>query len=113
MSYELSYAKPDDPTLRRWLMRAVEDLSGRRRLLPLYQRWRHEIVERSPRMWSEALELIGTRLEIDARGGWHAAVPAGPVVVIANTPSALPTASPPSPWRSALTGPTASCSLSS
>ena len=37
-------------------------------------------------MWSEALELIGTRLEIDARGDWHAAVPAGPVVVISNHP---------------------------
>ena len=60
--------------------------NGRRRLLPLYQRWRHEIVGRSPRMWSEALELIGTRLEIDARGDWHAAVPAGPVVMIANHP---------------------------
>jgi putative hemolysin len=86
MSYELSYARPDDPTLRRWFMRAVEDLSGRRRLLPLYRRWRSETAGKSPRMWSEALDLIGTRLEIDARGDWYAAVPAGPVVMIANHP---------------------------
>jgi len=37
MSYELSYAKPDDPPIRRWFMRAMEDLSGRRRLLRLYR----------------------------------------------------------------------------
>jgi putative hemolysin len=85
-SYELSYARPEDPVVRRWLMRAVEDLSGRRRLLPLYQRWRHDVAGKSPRMWSEALDLIDTRLEIDARGDWNTAVPAGPVVMIANHP---------------------------
>jgi putative hemolysin len=85
-SYELSYARPEDPPLRRWLMRAVEDLSGRRRLLPLYRRWRGEIAGKSPRMWSEALDLIGTRLDIDASGDWHTAAPAGPLVMIANHP---------------------------
>jgi putative hemolysin len=86
MSYELSYAKPNDPLVRRWFMRAVEDLSGRRRLLPLYQHWRRAFAGSSPRMWSQALELIGTRLVVDARGDWHTAVPAGPLVMIANHP---------------------------
>ena len=67
-------------------MRAVEDLSGRRRLLPLYQHWRNEFAGKSPRMWSEALELINTRLEIDGRADWATAVPAGPLVMIANHP---------------------------
>ena len=86
MSYELSYARPDDPPIRRWFMRAMEDLSGRRRLLPLYRRWRNEIAGGSARMWSQALELIGTRLEIGARSDWNNAVPPGPLVIIANHP---------------------------
>jgi putative hemolysin len=86
MSYELSYAKPDDPPIRRWFMRAMEDLSGRRRLLPLYRRWRNEVAGGSTRMWSQALELIGTHLEIGARGDWHRAIPPGPLVIIANHP---------------------------
>lgn len=85
-SYELSYARPEDPPLRRWLMRTVEDLSGRRRLLPLYRRWRAEIAGKSPSMWGEALDLIGTRLEIQGPVDWHATVPAGPLVMIANHP---------------------------
>jgi hypothetical protein len=75
MSYELSYARPDDPPIRRWFMRAMEDLSGRRRLLPLYRRWRNEIAGGSACMWSQALGLIGTHREIGARGDWHSAIP--------------------------------------
>jgi hypothetical protein len=33
-------------------MRAIENLSGRRRLLPLYHRRRADIAGKSPRMWS-------------------------------------------------------------
>jgi putative hemolysin len=85
-SYELSYATPGDPPLKRWLMRAIENLSGRRRLLPLYHRWRRESAGKSPHMWADALDLIGTRLEIDAPVDWHRQIPAGPLVMIANHP---------------------------
>jgi putative hemolysin len=85
-SYELTYARPDDPPLRRWLMRAIEDLSGRRRLLPLYRRWRAQSAGKSRTMWGEALELIGTRLDIAGPADWHATVPSGPLVMIANHP---------------------------
>jgi putative hemolysin len=85
-SYELSYVRPGDPLLRRWLMRAVENLSGRRRLLPIYDRWRKQIAGNSPRMWSEALHMIGTRLEIRAPADWHTRAPSGPLVIIANHP---------------------------
>src|SRR5262245_2067078 len=85
-SYDLSYVRPGDPLLRRWLMRAVENLSGRRRLLPIYDRWRTEIAGKSPRMWGEALDMIGTQLEIKAASDWQTRVPSGPLVIIANHP---------------------------
>ena len=85
-SYELSYATPGDPPLKRWLMRAIENLSGRLRLLPLYHRWRDESAGKSPHMWADALGLIATRLEVDAPADWHRHIPAGPLVMIANHP---------------------------
>ncbi len=83
---ELSYVRPDDPLWKRWFMGAIEDLSGRRRLLPLYRQWRDEIVGKSPRMWSQALDMIGTRLDIDAPADWAATLPQGAVVAIGNHP---------------------------
>jgi len=71
-------------------MRAIENLSGRRRLLPLYDRWRKEIVGRSSHIWSEALAMIGTRLDVSAAADWHTRVPDGPLVIIANHPFGIP-----------------------
>ena len=84
----LTYASPDDPLWKRWAMRAIEDLSGRRRLLPIYHAWRTEVAARDPRMMmNELLLRIGTALDIDAVGPWPAAVPAGtPLVMVANHP---------------------------
>jgi putative hemolysin len=86
MSYELSYAKPDDPLFRRLFMRAIEDLSGRSRLLPLYRRWRQESVHRRSTMWSDALDMIDTKLEITGPEDWHCNVSERPLVIIANHP---------------------------
>ncbi len=86
MSYELSYANPDDPLVRRLLMRAIEDLSGRRRLLPIYARWRSDSALRSPHMWRDALEMIGTTLDISGPPDWTASADGGPLVIIANHP---------------------------
>jgi putative hemolysin len=95
----LSYASPRDPRWKRWAMHAIEDLSGRRRLLPIYRAWRNEVAGKSPRMMSELLSMIGTTLDIN--GGiagaetpaspdqriWPAAVPSGaPLVMVANHP---------------------------
>jgi putative hemolysin len=82
----LSYAAPNTPVFRRWFMRAIEDLSGRRRLLPLYLRWRAEVAGKTPRMWSEALSIIGTQLKVSGPTDWHTRIPSGPLVVIANHP---------------------------
>jgi putative hemolysin len=84
-SHDLSYATASTPPLRRRLIRAIETLSGRQRILKIYHRWRVESAG-GPRMWRDALQMIGTRLELDGPEDWLARVPDGPVVVIANHP---------------------------
>jgi putative hemolysin len=86
LSEELSYVSARDPVWKRWTMRAIENASGRRKLLPLYHRWRDTIVPTSPRPIGAVLDLIGTKLEIHAPT-WPVAVPPEvPLVVIANHP---------------------------
>jgi putative hemolysin len=87
----LTYASPRDPRWKRWAMRAIEDISGRRRLLPIYRAWRTEIAGKSPRMMSELLDMIETRLDINAgnadAGTWPVTVsPDIPLVIVANHP---------------------------
>jgi putative hemolysin len=92
----LTYASPRDPRWKRWAMHAIEDLSGRRRLLPIYRAWRTEVAGKSPRMMTELLRMIGTTLDINSgnpgagnrhAGTWPAAVPADtPLVMVANHP---------------------------
>jgi putative hemolysin len=85
-SYELSYVAPGSPVWRQLLMRAIENVSGRRRLLPVYRHWSTAYAGKMPDMWCKALELIDTRLEVRAASDWHMALPDGPLVVIANHP---------------------------
>jgi putative hemolysin len=87
----LSYASPQDPLWKRWAMRAIENLSGRRRLLPIYHAWRTEVAGKSPRMMNDLLDMIGTRLDINAgdRGAspWPVTAPPDvPLVIVANHP---------------------------
>jgi len=87
----LTYASPQDPWWKRGAMRAIEDLSGRRRLLPIYHAWRTKVAGKSPRMMSELIDMIGTKLDINTSnsnaGPWPVAVPPEmPLVIIANHP---------------------------
>ncbi len=92
----LTYASPRDPRWKRWTMHAIEDLSGRRRLLPIYRAWRTEVAGKNPRMMSELLRMIGTTLDINSGSAdagnpsavtWPATVPAEtPLVMVANHP---------------------------
>jgi 1-acyl-sn-glycerol-3-phosphate acyltransferase len=95
----LTYASPRDPRWKRWAMHAIEDLSGRRRLLPIYHTWRTQVAGKSPRMMNELLDMIGTRLDIDLGCGeagdrtrtsprtWPVALPPDvPLVIVANHP---------------------------
>ena len=45
--HELSYATARTPPVRRWLMRTIENLSGRGRLLKIYRRWRANMRRRA------------------------------------------------------------------
>jgi putative hemolysin len=91
----LTYSSPSDPLWKRWTMRAIEDLSGRRRLLPIYHAWRTQVAGKSPRMMNELIDMVGTRLDIDLgcddagshAGAWPVALPPDtPLVIVANHP---------------------------
>lgn len=86
LSEELSYVSRRDPFWKRWIMRAIENLSGRRRLLPIYQRWRTEVVPTSPRMMGVVLDMIGTKLMIEAPVWPISVASEAPLVMIANHP---------------------------
>jgi putative hemolysin len=81
----LSYASKSLPRWQRVVVRAIENASGRRRLLPLYERWRTHSAGKSPRMMAEMLELIG--ISLDLEGAWPVAIATDePLVIVANHP---------------------------
>jgi putative hemolysin len=83
---ELSYSNPDQPPAQRWLIRSIEGLTGRERLLDLYELWRESAVGTGEAMWSALLELVGVEVQMGA-GAWPPAdLPPGPVVMVANHP---------------------------
>lgn len=85
----LSYARPTDPAWKRTIISIIERLSGRERLLPLYDRWRREVAGRGGREWTEAVALVGARLEIEAKNWPPRIGPDMPLVMIANHPFGL------------------------
>jgi putative hemolysin len=85
-SEALSYVSRRDPPWKRWAMRGIENLSGRRALLPVYHRWKAKAARVSPRMMGELLDMIGTRLDLRAQA-WPITVPPElPLVIVANHP---------------------------
>ncbi|UWQ21263.1 lysophospholipid acyltransferase family protein [Jannaschia sp. W003] len=84
----LSYAATFDDPLRAGAIRAVEWMTGKRRLLALIRRFEREGVERGQAFWSHALRVMGIELRVDEAALAH--IPAsGPVVVVANHPHGL------------------------
>jgi putative hemolysin len=83
---ELTYASPNDPKLKRWIIHTIEGLSGRQRFLPLYEAWRKFIVPRSARAFTDMLSLIDVELEIKARSWPPPLAAKTPLVIIANHP---------------------------
>jgi len=82
---ELSYANENQPRLKRWFIRSVEGLSGRERYARLYDIWRNQIVPTGDRVFTRMLDLIGVGL-IGAEDWPVAAIPDGPLVIVANHP---------------------------
>jgi putative hemolysin len=82
---ELSYANEQQHPLTRWVIRTIEDRSGRDRLVSAYEHWRQNIVPTGERVFGAILDLIGLKVEVT--GHWPPAnLPEGPLVIIANHP---------------------------
>ena len=81
---EISYASPDDPPVKRLVIRAIERLSGQRELKRMYlERKEHPVPGES--FWNAAVRKL--RLNIIFNAEAVAEIPAhGPVIVVANHP---------------------------
>jgi putative hemolysin len=81
----LTYADDSHPRLKRWVIRAIENLSGRHHYASLYEIWRNTIVPTGENLFSEMLRLTGISLapanEFPPRD-----LPAGPLIIVANHP---------------------------
>lgn len=83
---EFSYTNPDHPWHKRMVIRTIEGLSGRRKLMDLYEIWRTSIVGTSEHIWSDLLALINVGVSVSA-GEWPPKnLPEGPLVIVANHP---------------------------
>jgi len=83
--FALSYVSASDPLWKRALMRAIENLSGRRKLLPIYRKW-SLVAADNPRKMTDLLGMLGTSLDINATA-WPPALPANaPLVIVGNHP---------------------------
>jgi putative hemolysin len=80
-----SFADPEYPFPKRALIRGIENVLGRRRLLPIYDTWRRE-VGFSPTMWSDLLRRMRISLKIETAEDWSKSLPKTPLVVVANHP---------------------------
>lgn len=83
---EFSYANPDHPWHKRLLIRTIEGMSGRRKLMSVYEIWRDSMVGTSDYIWSDLLSLI--KIDVSVSGGeWPPKnLPEGPLVIVANHP---------------------------
>lgn len=62
----LTYARANAPLMERVLIRSVEELSGRRRLLRLYDLWRRHVGEGAQDAFGEMLRLM--RIDLTCQG---------------------------------------------
>ncbi len=82
---ELSYANPGDPWLRRTIISGMERWAGRDYFVPLYARWKHEVIPSGGPIMPAVFELCDVKLDI--AGLWPAAIASGvPLVIVANHP---------------------------
>lgn len=80
-----TYSRPEQPFLRRSLIRVVERLSGRARFERLYQRWQAEYHNPAETIFSSGIRALGISADIQAGALEH--VPeTGGVLVVANHP---------------------------
>lgn len=81
----LTYADDSHPFMKRWLIRAIENLSGRHHYASLYEIWRQTIVPTGENLFTGMLSLSGISLKsMDVFPPVD--LPSGPLVIIANHP---------------------------
>lgn len=82
---ELTYANPTDPWLRRAVIEAMERWAGRAHFVPLYRRWRHEIIPSGGPIMRPVFDLCDVELVVS--GAWPQQLDASvPLVIVANHP---------------------------
>lgn len=80
-----TYSRPEQPRLRRWLIRTVETLSGRNRFERLYNDWRQRPRNEAETIFTSAIRELAVRAEVSEAD--LARIPAnGGVLVVANHP---------------------------
>ncbi|MGL4488624.1 MAG: lysophospholipid acyltransferase family protein [Rhizobiaceae bacterium] len=83
--HEFSYANDSQPRMTRWIIRAIEGMSGRNKYFHLYNIWRNDIVPSGERVFGRMLELIDIQLGLAQQ--WPPKdLPSGPLVLVANHP---------------------------
>jgi putative hemolysin len=81
---KLSYASPDDPLLKRFIIQSIERLTGQRKLQHLYGELLDELEEKET-FWQAALAQLQVKLDYDQ--AQLAKIPSsGPIILIANHP---------------------------
>ncbi len=83
---ELTYAQPGDHWLRRWTIRAIEYLAGRSYFVPLYKKWKDEIIPLGGPIIEPVLDLIDVKLDLGGQTWPPTINPDVPIVIVANHP---------------------------
>ena len=81
----LTYADDSHSFAKRWVIRAIENLSGRHHYAALYDIWRETIVPTGENLFSGMLSLSGISLK--SRDVFPPiGLPSGPLIIVANHP---------------------------
>lgn len=83
---DLSYANSTHPLLKRWLIRSIEGLSGKRVLLDLYDEWRAGFSVSDRAHWRDLLDQIDLCVECSGHDWPPSDLDGKPLLLIANHP---------------------------
>ncbi|MEO0730302.1 MAG: 1-acyl-sn-glycerol-3-phosphate acyltransferase [Pseudomonadota bacterium] len=83
---ELTYANPDDPKWKRFVIRVVEHVAGRNFFVKPYEKWIREHIARGKRIIEPMLPLIDIKTEIDGQWPPPDLDPDAPLVIVSNHP---------------------------
>jgi putative hemolysin len=81
----LTYADDSHSLLKRSVIRAIENLSGRHHYAALYEIWRETIVPTGENLFTGMLSLTGISLDTSSEFP-PAGLPSGPLIIVANHP---------------------------